>query len=111
MGAESWTSSPKGLPREVAAEKDTKETLQWRGRTRRNEKGPDPGAGAGLGSSSQAPLPGSSLTSPSPCLLWFSDSILLETFRFPELGFYWKPSSSQSLGVPGVGPQWREEQE
>lgn len=25
--------------------------------------------------------------------------------------FYWKPSGSQSLGVPGMGPQWRGEQE
>lgn len=70
----------------MAAEEDTKETSQWRGKTRRNKKGPDQEAGTGLALGSQAPLLGSSPISPPRRRLWFSDSILLETFRFPELG-------------------------
>lgn len=64
MGAE----APKGLPREVAAEKDTKETPQWRGRTRRDQTGRrGPGRGPALRPHVVALL--RSLPTPPHCLL------------------------------------------
>lgn len=72
------------------------------GQDKKEQEGTRPGGGdrAGVGLSGPA--------SRFPALL---RSLLPAAASGLVTAFYWKPSGSQSLGVPGMGPQWRGEQE